>query len=81
MDIEVQVADLATYPDEPFLLFGTRTGSGKMPGAAVTLNPYVAAAKFVMSKNASDKDVKHAASQIAGEIVNYMNANRLMPEN
>jgi hypothetical protein len=51
---------------------GTTTGSGKMPGAAVTLNPYVAAAKFVLAKNASDKDVIHAASGIAAEIVKYM---------
>ena len=49
-------------------------GSGKMPGAVVTMNPYVAAAKFVMAKNASEKDVKHTAGQIATEIVNYMKA-------
>jgi hypothetical protein len=72
MQIEVKVADEGRHPGNPFLVMGTTTGSGKMPGAAVTLNPYVAAAKFVLAKNASDKDVIHAASGIAAEIVKYM---------
>lgn len=38
-------------------------------GAALTLNPCVAAAKFVLGKNASQKDVMPAASSIALEIV------------
>ena len=72
MQIEVNVTDVSAPPDSPFLVMGSTTGSGKMPGAAVTLNPYVAAAKFVLAKNASDKDVIHAASAIASEIIQYM---------
>ncbi len=78
MQVEVNVADLGTYPDTPFLLLGTDTGSGKMPGAVVTMNPYVAAAKFVMAKNASDKDVRHTAKDIADAIVKYMQEHGLM---
>ena len=39
-----------------------------MPGAIVKLNPYVAAAKFVMSRNATERDVKQTASAIAKAI-------------
>jgi hypothetical protein len=38
-------------------------------GAVITLNPYLAAAKFVMEKNAPEKTVKKTASQISAEVV------------
>ena len=79
MQIEVNITNMSTNPGTPFLTLGTKTGSGDMPGAAVTINPYVAAAKFVLAKNASEKDVIHAASNIAAEIVKYMKTRGLMP--
>jgi len=79
MQIEVQVTNMNTHPGTPFLTLGSSTGSGDRPGAAVTLNPYVAAAKFVLAKNASERDVTHAASNIAAEIVKYMKAHGLLP--
>ena len=42
--------------------------SGKMPGAIVKLNPYVAATKFVMSRHATERDVQSIASAIAKSI-------------
>jgi len=72
MEVYVTVSDLAKNADAPFLVFGTEKDPGKMPGAVVTMNPYVAAAKFVMEKNASDKDVKKTAAQIVEEVVKYM---------
>ena len=46
------------------------TGEQQDAGAAVVkLNPYVAAAKFVMSRHASERDVTRTASEIAKEIV------------
>jgi len=72
MEVYVSVSDLGGNPDAPFVIFGTEKDPGKMPGAVVTMNPYVAAAKFVMEKNASDKDVKKTAGQIVTELVNYM---------
>ena len=80
MEVQVTVTDQGTHPDSPFLLFGTTAESGKMPGAIILMNPYVAAAKFVLSKNASEKDVKHTAGQIAAEIVSYMKRRGLLPQ-
>jgi len=78
MQIEVTVANREIYPDRPFLIIGTEAETGKMPGAVVTMNPYVAAAKFVMAKNDSEKNVRSTARQIASEIVDYMKAHGLM---
>lgn len=77
MQIAVEVYNLASHADVPFLTFGAATDSGKKPGAIVTMNPYVAAAKFVLSKNASEKDVRHAGEQIATEIIKYIKARGL----
>jgi len=79
MQIAVSVTNMSTHPGTPFLTLGSATGSGDRPGAAVTLTPYVAAAKFVLAKNASEKDVTLAASNIAAEIVKYMKTRGLLP--
>lgn len=54
--------------EAPFYTLEASDGSGKMPGAIVKFNPYVAAAKFVMSRNATERDVKRTASAIAKAI-------------
>ncbi len=71
MQIMVGVSDLATNPDAPFVIFGTVSDPSKLPGAVVTLNPYIAAAKFVLEKNATDKDVRHTSKEIATELRKY----------
>ncbi len=72
MQIQVGVSDLASkWPRQPFIMFGTVKDPSKMPGAVVTMNPYVAAAKFVMEKNATDKNIKSSAEQIVDEILKY----------
>lgn len=81
MQIHVDVCDLGSHPDTPFLAFGAETGSGKKPGAIITMNPYVAAAKFVLSKNAPEKDVQHAGAQIASEIIKYLKTRGLINAN
>lgn len=78
MHIEVMMTDMTSHPGGPFLVLGSTTGSGNRPGAAITLNPYVAAAKFVVAKNATDKDVTHAAAGIADEIVKYLKIHGLL---
>jgi len=78
MQIQVDVCDLGSHPDTHFLAFGAETGSGKKPGAVVTMNPYVAAAKFILSKNAPEQDVQHAGAQIASEIIKYMKTRGLI---
>lgn len=75
MEIRVAVADLAEEGARvPFLVFGTHEEPAKAPGAVVTMNPYVAAARFVMERNATQRDVDHASRQIAVEIVRFMRA-------
>ena len=71
IDTYVTVFDLPKSKVSPVLILGDDKNSRKMPGAVVTLNPYVAAAKFVMEKNASAKTVKRLAGDIADEILKY----------
>ena len=68
LQLWVGVTDLARNPDVPFYTLDAKDASGKMPGAAVKFNPYVAAAKFVMSRHATERDVKATASAIAKSI-------------
>lgn len=72
MNVQVGVSNLASaQPQTPFILFGTIKDPKKMPGAAITLNPYVAAAKFAVEKNATEKDIEKTAEQIVDEILKY----------
>jgi hypothetical protein len=71
--VEVQ-AQVYTIRDtqNPFLVFDSKGASGHMPGYAVMGNPYVAAAKFVMSKREPEKETKKIAKAIAKEIGKFM---------
>ncbi len=64
----------ARDPKKPFLTFDSEGASGHMPGAVVSKNPYVAAAKFVMSKKEPEREAKKVASSIAQEIGKFMAA-------
>ncbi len=68
LQLWVGVTDLARNPDAPFYTLEAKDSSGKMPGAVVKFNPYVAAAKFVMSRHATERDVKATASAVAKSI-------------
>jgi hypothetical protein len=71
MEVQVGVSDLADRPDQSFLVFGTVTDPSHLPGGAVTRNPYVVAAKFVLAKGAPQRDVEHTAKTIADELVKF----------
>jgi len=72
MEVQVGVSDLASpQPTESFLVFGTVTDPSRLPGGAVTRNPYVVAAKFVLAKGAPERDVQHTAKTIAAELVKF----------
>ena len=72
MDLQVGISDLASSdPRAAFAIFGTVKEPGKVPGAVVTMNPYVAAAKFVLQKNATERDIKRTAEQIVEQILKY----------
>lgn len=72
MEVYVKVSNLADDPDQPFIIFGTEKEPNRIPGAVVTMNPYVAAARFVLQKNASEKDVKKTAARIVETVMEYM---------
>ena len=59
-------------PQKPLYETSEEGGSREKVGAAITMNPYVAAAKFVMEKDAPERAVKSAASDIAKEIVVHL---------
>jgi hypothetical protein len=46
----------------------TTADSGKAPGAAITLIPSVAAARFVLAGSDLDRNVKQTATQIAEQV-------------
>ncbi len=76
-DLQVAVAsdDLSNEKTPPPLYaLQTDAGSGKQPGAVITLNPFAAAAKFVLSGQDLTHDAKHSASKIADDIVARVNA-------
>ena len=79
LQLWVGVSDLARDPDAPFYTLDASDSSGKMPGAGavVKLNPYAAAAKFVMSRHATERETSQTASAIARAIVER--ANKLQP--
>jgi hypothetical protein len=66
--VQVAVYDLARSRDEPILVYGTGSGSKPTPGAAVSLNPYAMAARYVLSRNATEKDVRKLGRQIAKDL-------------
>ena len=70
-EVDVDVDRLTPSGPVPFVRFGTKSDSGHAPGAAVTMNPYVAAAKFVIGKNATRRDIQDMGDQIAKQIVKY----------
>ncbi len=74
MDLQLGISDLASSdPRAAFVVFGTAKEPSRIPGAVVTMNPYVAAAKFVLQKNATERDIQKTAAQIVDEIVKYKN--------
>ena len=73
VEVQAQVYTVRNQ-NSPFLVFNSQGASGHMPGAVVMMNPYVAAAKFVMSKKEPEKEAKKIAKAIAQEIGKFMAA-------
>ena len=70
-EVRVEVDRLEPNSRVPIMRFGTKSDSGKAPGAVVTMNPYVAAAKFVIGKNATSRDINALGQEIAKQIADY----------
>ena len=72
MEVQVGISDLQSDTSRvPFAIFGTLKDPSKLPGAAVTKNPYVAAAKFVMEKSATSRDIQNTAGEIVDELLKF----------
>jgi Domain of unknown function (DUF4410) len=71
MQLYVTMSDLAN-PEKPLYESSVDGASKDKVGAAISMNPYVAAAKFVMEKNAPEKTVKSTASDISKQIVVHL---------
>jgi len=80
IEVAGDVSDLSTDPPTSFLTFGGTNKTKRMPGGIIMRNPYVMAAKFVLTKGATERDVKELAARMASEIVAYMKEQRLLPE-
>jgi hypothetical protein len=75
-DIEISGA-IDNAQEGTILTFGDESSTHRMPGGAVTRNPYVIAAKFVLSRGATGRDIEQLGGNLASEIVSYMRANGL----
>jgi hypothetical protein len=71
MTLYVTMNDLA-HPEQPLYNASENGDSGKKVGAAITMNPYVAAAKFVMEKNAPEKTIKKTAGEISQDLITHL---------
>lgn len=74
LQLAIAVDDLAKGAPAPFYQLDTSAESRKIPGAVVTLNPYVAAARFVMAKGDLDRNAKDSAHEIAKTVAVRVNA-------
>ena len=71
MELFVTLTDLSS-PKKPLFEASEKGASKDKPGATISMNPYVAAAKFVMEKNAPEKTVKSTAATIAKDVVLHL---------
>jgi hypothetical protein len=78
-EVAVEVDRLGPGSVTPVLQFGSNADSGHAPGAAVTMNPYAAAAKFVLGRNATSRDVEKMGQAIAEEIAKYARERGVAP--
>jgi len=67
--VQVEVYDLAKNPSTPYLVYGAGEEGRKSPGAVAFRNPYAAAARYVLSRKATEKDVVKLGNEIATDLV------------
>jgi len=78
-EVAVEVDRLDGGSVTPVLQFGSNADSGHAPGAVVTMNPYAAAAKFVLGRNATNRDIEKMGEAIAQEIAKYARERGVAP--
>ncbi len=72
--VQAQLDQLGPGGPSPIAELGGQAESGKAPGAVVTLNPYVAAAKLVMTKDATGRDIESLGAAIAKRVAAFVEA-------
>ena len=72
VEIDAVVYDLSQDAREPFLCMGSESAVSKTPGGLITKNPYSMAAKYVLSKGATEKDVQKQGLAIAKTLLQYI---------
>lgn len=72
VEIESELLDYSKTPPVQIMKIGSHSNPRRGPGALLMMNPYVAAAKFVMSKDSSEKDIKKVAAGLAKEIAAFL---------
>jgi Domain of unknown function (DUF4410) len=68
LQVVTSIDQLGAAAPQPLYSVDTSAQSRKLPGAAVTLNPYAAAARFVMAGHDLDRNVKDTAAKIADHV-------------
>jgi hypothetical protein len=68
LTVATTLDDLSQGAPQPFYQVDTEAESGKMPGAIITMNPAVAAARFVLAGGDLDRNTRDTASQIAKSV-------------
>ena len=66
--VHTTLDDLSLGAPQPFYQVDTTAQSGKMPGAIVTMNPAMAAARFVLAGGDLNRNTKDTAAQIAKSV-------------
>ena len=74
LHLAVAIDDLARGTPAPLYELDASAKSRDLPGAVVTLNPYVVAARFVLAGHDLDRNVRDAAHEIAKRVVANVNA-------
>jgi hypothetical protein len=72
LQLIISVDDLSHGAPKQLHELDTQADSGKMPGAVITLNPYVAAGKFVLAGRDLDRNVKKIASKVVDNIAAHI---------
>lgn len=75
LQVSIMIDELSTdRAPAPLYAIESASRSGKSPGAVITLNPFAAAFKFVLSGQDLDRDAKQSASKIAADVLAHINA-------
>jgi len=81
-DMQVRMMFSEIMDGKTSLLIDTAMDGKKSrkPGAVVTKNPYVAGAKFILTKNAPEKEIKKLGSSIADKVYEFMTKQGFIPQ-